>query len=134
MEQDAIYLLSDLGENRPQVLKAVFQVCSIICYLGDDLLKEGKVLFPDRPKAMETYLRLLTNDNGEDSDFNWILQWVLYFSVITAPLYELAKSSVRASLLRKPRQEPADSHLEEVRQQSASRSTPNYKKPFHVER
>lgn len=74
MEQDAIYLLSDLGENRPQVLKAVFQVCPIIYYLGDDLLKEGKVLFPDRPKAMETYLRLLTNDNGEDSDFNWILQ------------------------------------------------------------
>ena len=74
MEQDAIYSLSELGENGHQVLIAVFKFCPIIYYLGHDLLKEGKVLFPDRPKAIETYLRLLTNGNGEDSGFNWILQ------------------------------------------------------------
>lgn len=58
-------------------------------------------------------------------------QWVLYFSEIATPLYALAKSSVRASLLGKPKHEPVVYHLEEALQQSPSPSTPNYKKLFH---
>lgn len=32
-------------------------------YFRHDLVKEGKALSPDGPKAVQTYLRLLTNDN-----------------------------------------------------------------------
>lgn len=39
-----------LGEKGHQVLKAIFKFCQIIYHLGHDLLEEGKVLSPDRPK------------------------------------------------------------------------------------
>lgn len=54
--------------------KAIFKFCQIIYYVGHDLFKEGKILSPDRVKVIEIYLRLLINENGEDLDFNWILQ------------------------------------------------------------
>ena len=57
-----------------------------------------------------------------------------YFSEITTPLYELAKSSVKDSLLGKPQHEPAVYRLEETLQQSPSPGTPNYKKLFHLDR